>query len=128
MFDADLTASRVADTAVDDRAGSLRRATQTLRVSLLIYTHALRLWAKGATFHPHPDAVALRDRRRQRPGPPTAARAEEHPMTDLLIDEPTGDLDPGAAVSRPVVAAVPSLPAVDPSRLLDHRPAATRLP
>jgi DUF1365 family protein len=75
VFDADLTASRVSDTAVDDRAGSLRRATQTLRVSLLIYTHALRLWAKGATFHPHPDAVALRDRvanalgRRPRPDP-----------------------------------------------------------
>jgi DUF1365 family protein len=75
VFDADLTASRVYDTAVDDRAGSLRRATQTLRVSLLIYTHALRLWAKGATFHPHPDAVALRDRvanalgRRPRPDP-----------------------------------------------------------
>ena len=49
-------------------------------------------------------------------------------MTDLLIDRPTGDLDPGAPVSPPVVAAVPSLPAVDPSRLLDHRPAATRLP
>ncbi len=49
-------------------------------------------------------------------------------MTDLLIDEPTGDLASGAPVSRPAVAAVPSLPAVDPSRLLDHRPAATRLP
>ena len=63
-------------------AGSLRRATQTLRVSPLIYTHALRLWAKGATFHPHPDAVALAT------GSPTPWAADRGPSRGAPHDRP----------------------------------------
>jgi DUF1365 family protein len=54
IFDATLTLRRREIRGAELTRALVRFPAMTARVVLAIYWHALRLWLKGATFHPHP--------------------------------------------------------------------------
>ena len=60
VFDATLTLRRRPLSSAGLAAALLAHPLQPLRVVASIYAHALRLWLKGAPFHPHPGRSAGR--------------------------------------------------------------------
>lgn len=54
QFSAALELVRVPVTAGSLRSAFVRSPLQSLRIVAAIYTQALRLWLRGAVFHPHP--------------------------------------------------------------------------